>query len=529
MPPDLRTSHAARIVIPLQGGDNATMQLFTIPSRCLLALPLLAGALPAQADEPVPQRCMYVHVATVPVRYAGSNLGITMEGRINGTPATLLVDTGAQAISLTPTGTERLGLPLRDIGRRVQGVGGDAQLYSTRVDDFSAGPAQAGGGYMRVIGDFGSPPSFDAIAGASFLLQTDLELSLATKELRFFRPSNCKGAFLAYWDPAAIEIPFLRSWQPDRSPEFIVQLNGKKLRAIIDSGADTTVVTLAAARRAGLELDAPGVERTGHVSGIGDERVARWSTRFETLQLGGEIIRNAHVGVIDANLLGIDLLLGADFLRAHRVLFAMSQRKLYISYVGGEPLGQRRTLEPWILKEAEGGNGDAQMALAGMYQRGDGVPKDERQASDWLRKAAEGGNPQANFTIGRWLGERGDHVQAAQRLRIGLDRLPGDRHAALSLYSARLRTGEAELGRRELEASIARASPEVWPIPIARYYLGKLSEDQLLAMAASERALAVSRTCLARTYMAAYHAALGNAGKAAAVLAQQQGCAAPAR
>jgi hypothetical protein len=34
-----------------------------------------------------------------------------------------------------------------------------------------------------------------------------------------------------------------------------------------------------------------------------------------------------------------DMLLGADFLRSHRVLLAMSQRRLYFSYVGGRVFG----------------------------------------------------------------------------------------------------------------------------------------------------------------------------------------------
>ncbi len=31
-----------------------------------------------------------------------------------------------------------------------------------------------------------------------------------------------------------------------------------------------------------------------------------------------------------------DMLLGADFLRSHRVLLAMSQRRLYYTYYGGK-------------------------------------------------------------------------------------------------------------------------------------------------------------------------------------------------
>jgi hypothetical protein len=31
-----------------------------------------------------------------------------------------------------------------------------------------------------------------------------------------------------------------------------------------------------------------------------------------------------------------DMILGADFLKAHRLLFAMSQHRLYLSYLGGD-------------------------------------------------------------------------------------------------------------------------------------------------------------------------------------------------
>jgi hypothetical protein len=36
--------------------------------------------------------------------------------------------------------------------------------------------------------------------------------------------------------------------------------------------------------------------------------------------------------------------LGVDFLRVHRILFAMSQDRLYMSYLGGDPFPPRRTV-----------------------------------------------------------------------------------------------------------------------------------------------------------------------------------------
>lgn len=485
--------------------------------------------MPAHADAPDAKRCQYPQIAAVPVSYTGMDLDITIPGRINGTPATLLVNTGSAVTALTRTGAARRALPLVATGARVRGVGGRSRVYSVHVDEYVAASARAFQGFMPVIGDYTSPPAYDGVAGASFLLQSDVEFSLATKELRFYRPINCDASFLAYWDEGASELPFVYNLSHGRNPHFYVLLNGQKLRAAISSATGATVVTLGAAKRAGMRLDAPGVERAADTGGVGDAHVARWHTRFDTLQLGKEIIRDAPVAVIDSDDLGVDLLLGADFLRSHRVLFAMSQKKLYISYVGGPQLSPRRTMEPWMLKEAEGGNGDAQLALASMYARGDGVPKDTRQFQAWLSKADASGNPQANILVANWLIDGGEYGKAAWRLRAALDKLPTNRQAALWLYTTRLRTNEAELGRRELEASVVRADEDEWPVPIAHYFLGKLSEEKLLAAAAGERELAAARSCLARKHIAARHAALGDADRAKAVLAQQPGCSASAQ
>lgn len=229
------------------------------------ALPCAAllAALPLQAQDIDPKRCLYI--------------------------------TGASDTALTRTGTEPRDMSLWSTGASSVGIGGYSRVYRTRYKEFRAGPASAKPGELRVLHDFGTPPSFDGLVGAPFLLQSDFEISLAEKEVRFFRPRNCSGQFLGYWDKDAVVVPFESSWSERPNPQFTVLLNGKKLNA-----------------------------------SFGD----------------------------------IDLLLGADFLRAHRVLFAMSQRKLYISYIGGEPLGQRRGLEPWIQKEAEAGNSDAQACFA---------------------------------------------------------------------------------------------------------------------------------------------------------------------
>lgn len=336
--------------------------------------------------------------------------------------------------------------------------------------------------------------------------------------MKFFRPVDCKNAFLAYWSRDAVVVPF-ESGSNGKNPHLQVMVNGVKMTAIIDSGAGASSITLRAAKRAGLKLDAPGVTRAGVAHGVGDRKAARWRTSFDTFQIGDEIVRNAELGVADYELGQIDMLLGADFLRAHRVLFAMSQKKLYLSYLGGEPFGQRCTLEPWIVAEADAGNADAQMTLAGVYLNGTLVPKDGARGSALLEKAAGGGNAYALIATGRSMMLRGLVSEGATRLRAGLDKLPSHYNAALWLYLARLRTGQPELAATELKAQFARNDDD-WPGPIADFYLGKINAEALLKEAADDRARARNRTCLALAAMGEWHGARGEKEQSATLAAR---------
>lgn len=488
---------------------------------CCAFLPVTARA---QAEAP---KCRYTQVGLIPLHYNGPALALSTAGSINGTPATMLVDTGAFDTLLSSSGAARRKLPMRATGYYAKGVSGDTPIYQARVNEFTAGPLQSGGGWMSMLGESGAPPAYDGIIGAPFLLQADMEISLATKKLRFFRPSNCGGAHLAYWDEAAMEIPFEANNDPSPNPQFTVLVNGKKMRAVIDTGADTTVIGLAAAQRAGLMLGAPGVTRDGESEGAGGKRVARWSTSFATFQIGDEIVRNAQVGVIDWD--GhVDVLLGADFLRAHRVLIAMSQQKIYLSYVGGEPFGQRRKLEPWIVEEAEAGNHNAQMLAVYLATQEGAAPKDAARAAVWLEQAALGGNPLANLMTGQALVKQGILEQGIVRLRHAANQLPTVRRAALWLYLARVRSKQADLARTELLANLARSQDKAWPAPVADFYLGKITSESLLAQAAADGKNAQKNTCDALTAMSDWHAAHGDAGQAAALTAHFEAqCAAP--
>jgi hypothetical protein len=121
-----------------------------------------------------------------------------------------------------------------------------------------------------------------------------------------------------------------------------VELNGVKMRAILDTGAGVTTVTRHAAEQAGVRVDAPGVRKIGQSGGVGDVKVDNWVADFKTFRIGDETVNNPRMVIGDDPPSGvgeIDVILGDDFLRAHRVLFAMSQSRVYLSYLGGVLFG----------------------------------------------------------------------------------------------------------------------------------------------------------------------------------------------
>jgi predicted aspartyl protease len=306
-------------------------------SLSLGALALLPALAHAAGDA---GSCRYVPIARMAVDYSSTTHQATVTATINGKPARMLVDTGATTM-LMRSGAERLGLRLESTGSYGYGIGGASVNYITHVNDFSVGASHTGKADVPVIGTPGVGPN-DGVVGADYLLQTDMELSLADNTLQFFRASGCGDTNLAYWDNNAIEIPFVGRQGNSLKPLVEVELNGVKFKALLDTGATTSVVTRHAAELAGVRVDTPAARPSGKARGFGEKALDSWIADFKSFRMGEETVNNPQLQIMDDMPQGqdqFDMLLGMDFLRAHHILFAMSQGRLYMSYLGGELFG----------------------------------------------------------------------------------------------------------------------------------------------------------------------------------------------
>lgn len=298
----------------------------------LLCAPLLAAGASHAAAE-----CRYNELATLTIG-ADDHWGQPyIDAQINGKTVRMLIDTGAYKTVLTRAEIDRQQLMLTPTQDKAYGVGGQAQMYAARPDEVTIGPARVRQALFPVIEGF-DHPGYGGIVGADYLLQADLEIALADKQLKFFRADGCEDKSLAYWDVNALDVP-LKIPAHDSRATVQVELNGSKLTALIDTGATVSTITQHAAERLGFAADAAGVRTGGRLEGVNGKSRRSWIATFDSFAIGEEKIDHPSITVMEdgeeVDTRSHQMILGRDFLRAHHVLLSKRQRRFYYSYLGG--------------------------------------------------------------------------------------------------------------------------------------------------------------------------------------------------
>lgn len=85
------------------------------------------------------------------------------------------------------------------------------------------------------------------------------------------------------------------------------RINGSPVRFLIDTGATEVALSLALAERLSLPLRSGGLSRTANGT------VRTWTTRLESVDLGGLVARNVRATVLP-NMPGEEVLLGMSYL-----------------------------------------------------------------------------------------------------------------------------------------------------------------------------------------------------------------------
>nr|WP_315382913.1 retroviral-like aspartic protease family protein [uncultured Sphingomonas sp.] len=297
--------------------------------RTLFALLAILHAAPALAAT-----CQVGQIAELHVTMKG--LQPIVETTINGKPAPFLLDSGAFYSLISASVAKAMGLSVRAApsGFYLRGVGGRADAGVATVAHF--GLASADIPHVEFLVG-GSDIGETGLLGQNVLGLADIEYDLPGGAVRLFRPKNCGNAAFAYWTAGKpfFEIPIQSKEDARNHTVGTVELDGAKIRAMFDTGATQTIVSLRAAARAGVKPGDPGVEKAGWSTGIGKHVQQGWIAPFKLLKIGNEELHNVRLRITDLGDQDTEMLLGADYFISHRLYVSNVQHRIYFTYTGG--------------------------------------------------------------------------------------------------------------------------------------------------------------------------------------------------
>ena len=269
----------------------------------------------------------------------------------------LLVDTGGGMSSLTKRAVRDLNL---QTGQYVSSDGtiltlkdvtGQTEALQVRLPSITLGTLRQEGVYFMVLpgADEGGQDmeNFGGILGTDVLRNVDVELDFAANKIHLIAPNQCRGNVVHWQAPAVAVVPIAL----DRFGQltFRMQLDGRRVTAMLDTGASDTILNLDTARRTfRIDVNGPDVEKVGELTGGYSANMYR--RRFNSLAFEGVTVSSPMI-VMMPNMMGNvnpgaprtgsmiredrnglpDVILGMNVLNQMHMYIGYKERRLYIT------------------------------------------------------------------------------------------------------------------------------------------------------------------------------------------------------
>ena len=299
---------------------------------------LAAGAAHAQTPAGGPD-CKVVRQEQLPLLESHGRFSVQVS--VNDEAAPMLVDTGAQRAAVSRQTADRLQLPT-DASRtlRAIGVGGRTVGEHPRVaQTIRFGPAMWPRYALQTVTivrpeQAGDPAAPVGVIGADMLSAYDVELDFPARTATLYAVSGCSGDFVPWTGRHDALAPL--SGPPDL---FVIAmtLNGHAIRALLDTGSNTSSLSLAAARTAGVDAAALKGDRADSYVGTRGVAVGAHRHRFDSLTIGSARFSNAQISVQDTDFSAFDMLLGMDYLAPHKLWLSYRTHQVFIDVAGAAP------------------------------------------------------------------------------------------------------------------------------------------------------------------------------------------------
>jgi len=189
------------------------------------------------------------------------------------------------------------------------------------------------------------------VLGPDILQNYDLDMDFAAQKLQLISPDHCEGK-VVYWTAPTVAIVPMRLAE-DGKPVIFVNLDGKRLEAVLNTGQVNTTMNLKVAEdRYKVDVNAPDVKQVGQVGGNASAKVYR--RQFQSLVFEGVAISNPEINLVPDEVRALmpnknrpatgnltrgdmvtsglaDLTLGMSTLRKLHLYIAYRERKVYLT------------------------------------------------------------------------------------------------------------------------------------------------------------------------------------------------------
>ena len=262
-----------------------------------------------------------------------------IEVRLNGNAEAMIVDSGAGVSSLSSNAADRLQLQQKEGHMILEGVDGSSFAPLATIDHLGVGLGTIHDVPFYVIpgqieGDVDGLP-VAGLFGADFLYAYDAYFDLPDRQFSLYREFHCPADADASaglgWTRPAYTVPFTSVARDETKIGLPIMLNGHRIDTILDSGASKTLITAEDARAAGVSEADLSRGRRDTISGINGRHREAYHHVFASLAIGPERFDNVELLVSEAGQMS---LLGADFLRTHRVVVSYARHLVFIEPSG---------------------------------------------------------------------------------------------------------------------------------------------------------------------------------------------------
>jgi predicted aspartyl protease len=258
--------------------------------------------------------------------------------RVNGRPATFVIDTGSGFTVISDEAADRLGVGAMARGGTSQGVGGNGKfpIVYGLINSIQLGEDKIGAVPCFIRRFHGSPthaedPKADGFIGLSVLSNFTTQIDYKNQQMSLLREVEDSAAE-ANTDPATTVIPFRTTQNGLISVETQID-DTRFINAILDTGASSTVMSSAAVKR--LEMNSSIIKgQTVQVVGAAGVTDNVELLFLRTCKIANLTQNNLRALILDFGAInetsGFEqsAILGGDFLRNFKVTIDFNRARL---------------------------------------------------------------------------------------------------------------------------------------------------------------------------------------------------------